>query len=577
MHRIAHISDLHVSNLSPPDLTGLQWLGKILLRDKFKVDVVAEKHNDAKLEALKNAFRSLRPDTIVITGDITNYGDSASYQVAAKIIENLKQVAEAKEVICIPGNHDCLAERIAVLRNRGWKTRAAIWVASLWAQEAALAREKSFDSKLTARIENGEDVGLFNNFAEAITKRAWGEPNPSVPIFVDGRWGQIAFFLFNSTNDPGYMANEGSIGQIQYNLLNQFLDDPANQEKLNCVRIALLHHHPINNPDIDADAAERGYNSMRDGTLFMKYMGQRRFHFILHGHQHVPYCWKSHPDLGAHVLAAGSATAGDNPSHGSFGVIDLMTPFEALYRRFDYKPTGYAENKSEEKPLAVRALDQLRITPMEQPETSQDVALQTLFGLRKQGWDEIHEYELLDYDVRVSDTELYQAAYRRKGKVVAGEGSDTGLTFVITGSPPMKYGDMKVTATDGQGRKLDLKAIIDYPTQKVIKVSYFSPLSVGSEFDITLNFQWQASKAEPNNFDGMNLMYFRHSVGCLRYRINLPWQPVGQRVIAYGIDQSDPETNGPPTTDTLPDGTYSYSFEITNPKPLAYLIWLKDV
>src|SRR5205807_995876 len=113
------------------------------------------------------------------------------------------------------------------------------------------------------------------------------------------------------------------------------------------------------------------------------------------------------------------------------------------------------------------------------------------------GWDEVHEYELLEYDVKVSENELYQAAYRRKGKVVADDGPDTGLTFVITGSPPMKYDQMKVTATDSQGHKLDSKAVIDYPTQKVIKVSHYSPLPVGSVFDITLGFQWQASKAEP--------------------------------------------------------------------------------
>src|SRR5205807_1462373 len=213
----------------------------------------------------------------------------------------------------------------------------------------------------------------------------------------------IVFFLFNSTNDPAYMANEGSIGPSQYNLLNSFLDDRDKAKQLaKSVRIALLHHHPINNPAIDATATERGYNDMRDGTMFMTYMKQRSFHFILHGHQHVPYCWKNHPDFGAHIVAAGSATAGDNPTHGSFGVIDLMTPFEALYRRFDYKPTGYEENMGEQKDLAVRALDRLRITPRNQPETSQDIALRTLFGLRKEGWDEVHEYELLEYDVKVS-------------------------------------------------------------------------------------------------------------------------------------------------------------------------------
>lgn len=578
MHRIAHISDLHISNVSPPDLTGLQWLGKILLSDNGRVDVVAEKHNDAKLDALKNSFRSLRPDSIVITGDITNYGDDQSYKLAVEIISDLQKVARARQVICIPGNHDCLAERVALLRSKGLISRVGIWLVSVFSQEAALMREKSFDPKLCARIENGDDVGLFSNYADAIVKRGWGEPNPSLPVFIDGGWGKIGFFLFNSTNDPAYMANEGSIGSTQYNLLNSFLDDPDKAKECSkSVRIALLHHHPINNPKIDAKAVERGYNDMRDGATFMTYMKQRRFHFILHGHQHVPYCWRNHPDFGAHILAAGSATAGDNPTHGSFSIIDLMTPFEALYRQFDYKPTGYEENIAERQDLAVRALDKLRITQPPGPNRSEDIALRTLFGLTRDGWDEIHEYELLDYDVMVSPAELYQAAYRRRGKVVGGDWSDTGVTFVITGSPAMKYDDMKVSATDSDGNSLDAKPLIDYPTQKVIRVSYYKPLKFGGVFDLTLRFQWQASMIEPNNFDGMNLMYFRHPVGSLKYRVKLPWQPVGQRVIAYGIDESDPETNQPPATEKLSDGTYSFSFEITNPKPLAYLIRLKDV
>jgi 3',5'-cyclic AMP phosphodiesterase CpdA len=578
MHRIAHISDLHISNVGPQDRTGLEWLGQLLLRDKFKVDVVAERHNENKLKALKNSLQSLRPDSIVITGDITNYGDSESYKLAAGIISELQESAGAKQVVCIPGNHDCLAERVARLRARGWRSRVAIRVMSLFNQEAAIMREKSFDPVLSTKIASGDDTGLFGNYTEAIVKKGWGEPNPLAPVFIEVGWGKLGFFLFNSTNDPTYMANEGSIGPLQYNKLNSFLDDPAKtKDCAKAVRIALLHHHPISNPEIISTAVDRGYDDMTDGTTFMNYMRERRFHFILHGHQHVPFCWKNHPDFGVHILAAGSATAGDNLNRGSFGVLDLMTPFEARYQRFDYKPTGYEENFAKRENLAIRAIDRVRITPPGAPESSQDVALRNLFGLREDGWDEDHQYELLEYEVKVLPNELYQAAYRRRGKVASGDNADTGITFVITGSPPMRIQDINLSASDSQNRILNVRSVRDYPTQKVIKVNHYSPLPIGSTFDMTLRFQWQASAMEPNNFDGMNLMYFRHPVGRLTYRANLPWQPVGQRVIAFGLGESDPDTDSPPTTVPQPDGTHTFSFEITNPKPLAYLIWLKDV
>jgi 3',5'-cyclic AMP phosphodiesterase CpdA len=571
MYRIAHISDLHISDLEPEEKTNLEWFGQILAQLKFKVDVVADKHDEHKLDALKNKFRELRPDLIVVTGDITNYGDLKSFRKAVEILTELKDIAQAKRVICIPGNHDCLAERVAHLRNKSRWDKAFIWFVSKFNRETAMIRQTSFDQKVLDLLEtNG--LQLLRNYQDIMKKEEYGEVNPSIPVGVPTPWGEIIFFLFNSTNDPGYMANEGRIGQFQYNALNKYLDNPDERERFErAVRVALLHHHPIENPRIDASAVDRGYDAMVDGARLMTYVGRRGFHLILHGHQHVPYMWRMVPDQIPNIAAAGSAIAGSNPNQGSFNIIDLLNPFEAIYRLFEYKPTGYEENVAEERKLEIKSLSNIRITPLGEPERAEDRAIRTLFEGRKEAYDEDHQYDLLEYIVNISSDQLYTAKYHRKGKVVSNK-ADSGLVFVITGSPEMKLNEMGIRATDVDGNTLHVEAIKDFPNQKVLLVHHFKPLMTGAEFDLTLEFRWQASATEPNDFDGINLMYFKHPVGKLHYQAQLPWQPIDPKVISYAITESDAKI---PELNQQADGTYLYSFEIEQPKPLAYLIWFK--
>jgi 3',5'-cyclic AMP phosphodiesterase CpdA len=571
MYRIAHISDLHVSDIDPGEKTNLQWIGQILAQVKFKVNVVADKHNEYKLAALKNKLRELKPELIVVTGDITNYGDRKSFQKAVEILRDLKETAKAQRIICIPGNHDCLAERVANLRAKSLSSKLFIWGLSLFNQETALGRKTSFDQDVRDLMDKGDALTLLQNYQDLIKKDEYGEVNPSIPVSVPTPWGEIIFFLFNSTNDPGYMANEGKIGQFQYNLLNQYLSNPDEKERFaRAVRIALLHHHPINNPNINADVVERGYDAMIDGSSFMTYAGNRGFHLILHGHQHVPYMWKGSPDI-PNIAAAGSATAGDNPNHGSFNVIDLLNPFEAIYRRFDYKQTGFEENVAEGRKLEIKSISNIRITPEGEPERAEDRSIRTLFEGRKEAYDDSHQYQLLDYKVVVSPAQLYTAEYRRKGKVV-GSKADTGLYIVITGSPEMKRDDMGISAQDANGNTLQVDCVKDFPNQKVLLVHHYTPLTPGAEFDLTLKFKWQASASEPNDFDGINLMYFKHPVETLRYQAQLPWQPIDPKVISYAITEADVLI---PSLKKQADGTHLYSFEIEKPKPLAYLIWFK--
>jgi 3',5'-cyclic AMP phosphodiesterase CpdA len=571
MYRIAHISDLHISEIDEDNLTNLRWLAS-LLGKRLKIDVVAEKHNEDKLNALKTELKKLRPKLIVVTGDITNFGDEKSFEKAAEILTELKEVANAEQVICIPGNHDSLSERVADLRSSGLWGRLAIWAL------AKINREIYISAKQAANMDDGTALSLLGNYRK-FSKGRYVEVNPSKPVFIQTEWGEIAMFLFNSTNDKGVMANEGRIGAKQYNALNDAI--ATHGPRINkAVRMALLHHHPITVPVVKADAVERGYNWMVDGTQFIEYIGRELgedygFHFILHGHQHEPYIFQYGQPLNAHIVAAGSALAGENPNRGSFDVIDVRTPFEAVVRQFDYSPTGY---KEKDKPyhLSVRPLSTVRITPKGYPLTGEDLALQGTVKGREETYDEDRAYDLLEFNAVVTPEHNYVGEYRRTGRIVR-ETIDKGIVYSISGNPPRSFTEIGVTARGQSSRNptptdLDVEEIDDKKTEIVFRVLHTVELRKGDTFDVTMKFHWQSNDAFPIHYDGVNLMYFEHPVGILSYQVKLPWNPPNPKVIAFGVEEDFDVHLTDKGVIPQPDGTFLYYFKISNPKPLAYLI-----
>ncbi|MFN2491292.1 MAG: metallophosphoesterase [Pyrinomonadaceae bacterium] len=582
MLRIAHISDLHIRHpeMDNDDLSPLQKVAAAL-GETLGLKVEAGGHSPEKLIALTNILSVLKPDLIVVTGDVTNFGDKKSFEMASEYLKTLKTKSGARRVLCVPGNHDCLVERTAQIQQQP-KRSLLIRALALISREVELqSRPESgkFNDQTRKLLEHAKGLSLLGNYKNWQDLNEFAEVNPSNPIIEDAGWGKVALFLFNSVNDPGFMANKGRIGSAQFNVLNQCLQSPEKiGECLNAVRIALMHHHPISAPQSLDQDFNRLYDWMQDGPLMLQYLNKQGFHFILHGHQHEPFqCtvnYQESPGNGLHIVAAGSAAQGSiQPHNNSFNLIDLLTPFEARLRRFDYSPTGFDDKRPAlDVMLPVRPIEEVRVS--KSGETVEDWAMRELVkGAYEDAYDvdAHHEYDLLEYRVSVTETQTYQAAYRRVGKVVGDEESE-GLIFVVTGSPAMKVERMNLSATNNQEEKpLKIELLLDRSHQKVIRVLTRLPMEPGSYFDVTLKFEWQATESEPNDFDGINLMPFRHPVGRLTYEATLPWEPGQAKVLAYSVQDFTPKLenrkDGPAKS-----GGFEFSFEISNPKPMAYLI-----
>jgi hypothetical protein len=270
----------------------------------------------------------------------------------------------------------------------------------------------------------------------------------------------------------------------------------------------------------------------------------------MHGHQHSPFysaSWvETSPNRGTvsllHVLSGGSATiAGSNPQ--SFNVLDILSPFEADFQRFDFDKAVRREFLpvvTERRSLQLfdpsLQLTDLKdngdgnIDPAENP---RDSAATNLRCIIRAGIDDEHRYSLIEFKARIDKKHHYFGRHRRVGEVVVDESS--GWKFVIIGEPEVDLSELQLEAIDNTtNNKLNFELILDEPRRKVVRVVTTVPLKSGDHFDVGLKFRWPTTHYDPNDYDGFNLLYFKHPIGKVSYEAELPWTPAQLELWACG-------------------------------------------
>ncbi len=101
MARIAHLSDLHLIEPAVRLRTGTDWLRVHYLSLKRSLDYVARR---ARAETALRAAWEEGFDHLVLTGDLTEDGSLAQYEVLAEVLEGSGIPAE--RITLCPGNHD---------------------------------------------------------------------------------------------------------------------------------------------------------------------------------------------------------------------------------------------------------------------------------------------------------------------------------------------------------------------------------------------------------------------------------------------------------------------------------------
>jgi len=570
--RIVHLSDLHLMKpgaMVSPNEDRETWdkiKGHVL--QEFKVDINVNSHDEFRLEALDAILYQLKPSIIVVTGDVTTYGERESFEFALEKLLEWRQ--EYKQVYCVPGNHDALQERFNDLRAKGGGAKMKV--------EAVAGLIKSFENVFRGVATPGQGsiapMPFLDSYETTIVQGLGCPADPGSPKWVEASWGWLCFFLFNSVNDPGWMANEGRVGPSQYGRLNRAIaSNEWKSREPNTLRVALLHHHPLPIPYEPNPATERAYDDMRDGSTLCYYLNKHRFHFLLHGHKHSPYMCRVQYDGDAslHVIAAGSATQAWEPQNkASFNVLDLLSPSECTVRRYEYRqPTGFEENEGCRRKIEP---SMAALSFRYKLEEEADVDLRNIAKVNLDGYEDNHALELIEWNITITGTWDYIAICRLKG---VSKGNDVaGIRQVLTGSPGHTWKELRVRAWQSSNKEdgIQIERISDeQPRQKCFRLAHPTRLAEGEEWDYSYEFHWQNEPPDKTFFDAINLYYYAHEVKELRYSITLPYAAVSPGVEARGagIDKDSVrltrKTDGPNVT---------YSFQVAKPPRLVYVIRL---
>jgi hypothetical protein len=324
-------------------------------------------------------------------------------------------------------------------------------------------------------------------------------------------------------------------------------------------------------------AAERFYDDMQDGSTLCHYLNTQDFHFVLHGHKHHPYmCRVQYAGAsGLYVLAAGSATqSGEDQTSASFNVIDLISPFQGVVRRYEYLTTGFRENTGLRQTIEPRPVSSFRYTasPIEQ---IADQDLRNILTINPAGFESKHSLTSISCEVTV-ENDLYRGRCRLQG-VCANDGAE-GLRQVLTGSPDRRWDELAVRAWRDQleNNTVVCKVIEDHPRQKCFELRHATIGRAGRAFDYTYEFHWQNDPADDTYFDAFNFFYYGKPIGEFGYSITLPWQPAGVQVVEYGLS-SNVVLPLDDKLEPLADGRFRYSFRLENPKLLLYVFKLPKI
>ena len=223
---VAHFSDVHALSLKGVSLR--DFLNKRLAGGINVLLHRGRKHSVALAEALIDDLNRLRPDHVVVTGDLTNLSLESEFVLARSLLDRIS--LGPREVTVIPGNHDVY-----------------VWAAYL---------RQSFERA----------IGPY-----AISD---GAVEPHFPV-VRVRGALAVVGISTAVPSPIPLA-DGWVGRRQLAEVEQALEWLGRAGKF---RLVLIHHPPMRN----RHAYLRG---LRDRDKLQAVLRRVGAELIVHGHEH---------------------------------------------------------------------------------------------------------------------------------------------------------------------------------------------------------------------------------------------------------------------------------------------------
>ncbi len=206
-------------------------------RDCFLVAQISDLHCGSPyfdpdlLSAAVQEVLAVRPDLVLVGGDLTAEGYANEFRTAARFLEPVLE--SDLSTVVIPGNHD--AKNVGYLHFRD-------------------------------TFGPGDVEGKADRVLTLVREAPPGQPARARVVALDSTKPDLA---------------EGEIGRERYAWIRQQLDDPEAD-----LRVVALHHHLVPVP-----GTGRERNTVWDSGDVLALLGETGVHLVLCGHKHVPYVW----------------------------------------------------------------------------------------------------------------------------------------------------------------------------------------------------------------------------------------------------------------------------------------------
>lgn len=256
--RIAHLSDLHFGD----DLILRSLLDRRWYRNTEDAELVRN---------LSTCLRELKPDYLVISGDIVNKCDASSFGRAAAKVRKLTTDAGldvASQLLVIPGNHD---------------------VNVFPAESQYFGRIQPFVEFLKALFEEDNYRTRTERFIRVDVER------------------RVCFLCLDTSLRDRLAAAEGRIGEAQWNWARKKIQElsATYPDFRRFVKIAVLHHHPYPL----AGGGPDKWMPLDDAGECQKFLEDHGFQIALHGHKHYATVARKSFANGNHVTVVSAGTA----------------------------------------------------------------------------------------------------------------------------------------------------------------------------------------------------------------------------------------------------------------------------
>lgn len=336
--KIAHISDLHFATPRVEEALARFRKGVEGQLGRLVPDAALQIHfGDRRvLEKLRERLQIVDPDVIVVSGDITTFGDEDSFEHFGQWCAPLVARPEGRvdrRIVVVPGNHDALKDQFSQLRHIA--ERKSSWLVwAIWKVRFSGILEPISD--LLTRLPNGADeIDPLQEFHSFVERNPWvSRGQLREPLGGTGTAG-VRIVPFSTVSEDPLWMNRGQQRLADWSRLQAQLREDAGK---GTVTIVVAHHNPVTPPNSNESNVEESYNSMSGTGRFLKGLQDLGADLLIHGHHHEYSLLKFDFDHKAagHAFALGAESSSD-PKGGGFNLLTIGDPNHVVLTRYRYR------------------------------------------------------------------------------------------------------------------------------------------------------------------------------------------------------------------------------------------------